>query len=206
MARLLIVGAMRSETLPLLGALRAPRPLSARMVAGTLDGRPVAVLTCGVGPDKAARRTADALARADVDAVLSIGTCGSLRDHLTLGDVITADVLSHDGAACPPPTPWPAATAGAVITVREPVWSADRRASLAAKGSTVCEMEAAAVQAASGGRAFSALKVVSDQAGGHPDDPPGRPGPAAIARFKARALRLCQGPLLAALRAGLQAM
>ncbi|CAN0461489.1 unnamed protein product, partial [Ectocarpus fasciculatus] len=127
-----------------------------------------AALTCGAGPARAPRRTAAALARADAHAVLSVGTCGSLVD-LPLGHVVTASIVTRDGAPCPTPTPWPAAALANVVTVAAPVWSPDRRAVLAAQGASVCEMEAAAVQAAAGALPFSALKVVSDQAGAQID-------------------------------------
>ena len=163
------------------------------------------MLTCGVGPDKAARRTAAALPLAQADAVVSLGTCGALADHLDTGDIVTAGSLHSGAAPCPPPLPWPDTPAEAIVTVAAPVWDPARRDALAATGATACEMEAAAVQAAAGDRRFWVLKVVSDHAGGDPDDPPARPGPAALARFMARALRLSQGPLLGALRAGLPA-
>jgi nucleoside phosphorylase len=196
---------MGAETLPILRALRAPRPLSARLIVGTLDDAPVAVLTCGIGPQKAARRTAAALPLADIHAVVSIGTCGALIDELDIGDVLTASTLRREAAGVgPAPLPWPGVPHTAVVTVTTPVWDAGRRAALAAQGGGVCEMEAAAIQAIVGDRPFSALKVVSDQAGGHADDPPSWPGPVEIARFQVRALELCGRLLLPALRAGLR--
>ena len=206
MSRVLIIGAMGAETLPLLSALRQRRPLTPRMVTGTLDGHPVAVLTCGVGPVKAARRSSRALQHLQASAVVSVGTCGALVDDLGVGDVVTADRLRLEQAHPPAPLPWPDTQAVTVVTVSKPVWSAERRAALAAAGGSVCEMEAAAIQAIAGARPFSALKVVSDLAGGSPDDPPGRPTAGDIARFKARAGRLCLERLLPVLRAGLCAL
>ncbi len=197
--RLLIVGALGAETLPILRALSRPRPLSRRLVVGQLAGRTVAVLTCGVGPDKAARRVSAALPLWDARQVVSIGTCGGLIDSLSVGAVVTATRLLHEDAPCPDPLPWPGTTPATVITVRSGVFTASRRAELAERGGTVCEMEAAAVQRVIGDLPFTTLKVVSDLAGGSGDDPPPRPGRLDIARFKATALRLSAEHLLPAL-------
>jgi nucleoside phosphorylase len=198
-SRLLIVGALGAETLPILRALSRPRPLSPRLVAGQLAGRPVAVLTCGVGPERAARRVSAALPLLDAEAVVSIGTCGGLVDALSVGTVVTADRLLSEDAPCPDPTPWPGIPTATVITVSQGVFTARRRAELAGWGGTVCEMEAAAVQRVIGARSLLTLKVVSDLAGGSSDDPPPRPGPLDLARFKATALRLSAEHLLPAL-------
>lgn len=194
--RLLIVGALGAETLPFLRALRKPRPLSRRLVWGHLGGNEVAILTCGVGPDKAARRVSAALPLWSAQAVVSIGTCGALVDDLPVGSVVTATRLLEGEDERPPPLPWPGAPPATVVTVREPVFSPDRREILANIGATVCEMEAAAVQRAAGDLPMFTLKVVSDLAGGAADDPPGRPSPLDIARFKARARRLSAAHLL----------
>lgn len=206
MSRVLIIGAMGAETLPLLSALRHRRPLTPRLVTGTLDGQPVAVLTCGVGPAKAARRSSRALRHIQVRAVVSVGTCGALVDDLSVGDVVTAERLLQEEAQLPAPLPWPDALAVTIVTVSKPVWSPDRRAALAAAGAAVCEMEAAAIQSIIENLPFSALKVVSDLAGGSSDDPPSRAGPADIARFRASASRLCREHLLPVLREGLCAL
>lgn len=197
--RLLIVGALGAETLPLLRALSRPRPLSRRLVAGQLSGRAVAVLTCGVGPDKAARRVSDALPLWDAQQVISVGTCGGLIDAMSVGTVVTATRLLYEDTPCPDPQPWPDTTPATIITVARGVFTVSRRTELAERGGTVCEMEAAAVQRVIGGRPFTTLKVVSDLAGGSSDDPPPRPGRLDIARFQATALRLSAEHLLPAL-------
>ena len=188
--RLLIVGALSSETLPVIKHLSQRRLISRRLIAGQLAGCSVAVLTCGVGPEKAASRTRAALERWSAAAVLSMGTCGGLVDHLSVGDVVTACTLYEGETLCPAPHPWPGAEAATIITVDKPVLTQTHRTALARRGGTVCEMEAAAVARVSGSRPFYTLKVVSDMAGGHTDDPPPRPSPVDIARFKATALRL----------------
>ena len=196
---LLIVGALSVETLPILKALSRPRLVSRRVVTGLLHGQRVAVLTCGVGPKKAEARTRAALDAWPARAVISVGTCGGLRDDLQVGTVVTASRILEEDIERPPPLPWPDTALATVVTVTAGVFTASRRAVLAARGGTVCEMEAAAVQRASGARPFYTLKVVSDLAGGSSDDPPPRPGPLDISRFMATALRLSTEQLLPAL-------
>ena len=200
--RLLIVGALGAETLPFLRALHQPRPLSPRLVTGQLSGQSVAVLTCGVGPAKASRRVTAALPLWDAAAIVSIGTCGGLIDALAVGTVVTASRLLEEDTECPAPLPWPDIPHATIVTVSRGVFTASRRAVLAARGGTVCEMEAAAVQRAAGDLPFSTLKVVSDLAGGAADDPPPRPGPLDIGRFMALALKLSSEKLLPTLTRG----
>lgn len=194
--RLLIVGALGAETLPFLRALQKPRPLSRRLVHGRLGRHEVAVLTCGVGPDKAARRVSAALPLWSAQAVVSIGTCGALIDTLPIGSVVTATRLLEGKEERPAPLPWPDVQSATVVTVRAPVFSSERREVFASIGATVCEMEAAAVQRAAGALPMTTLKVVSDLAGGAVDDPPKRPSPLDIARFQAQARRLSAAHLL----------
>ena len=205
--RLLIVGALGAETLPILSALGSPRPLSRRLVAGQLgEHSSVAVLTCGVGPDKATRRTAAALTRWRAEAVVSIGTCGALCDTLAVGQVLTARRLLWEGQPCRDPLPWPGAMDATLVTVAAPVFDPARRAALAAAGATACEMEAAAVQRAAAGLPLCTLKVVSDLAGAATDDPPRRPSPFDIVRFTRQARRLVAHHLLPLLHQPPQAM
>lgn len=206
MDRLLIVGALPAETLPIVHALRHRRPLSSRLLTGTLDGHPVAVLTCGVGRAKATAHTQGALQRVTAHHVISIGTCGALIDTLPIGSVLTAACIQPTHPTHVAPIPWPHVPAKTVITVDEPVWSASRRQRLAREGAHVCEMEAQAVQAVIGSCPFSALKVVSDLAGKDPDDFHALPRRLDRARFAMRAGNLCHNHLLPALRTGLPHM
>ena len=57
------VAALVSEVAPLVGLLERPRLLSHRLCVGRVGDRRVAVLRCGVGPERAERRTREALAR-----------------------------------------------------------------------------------------------------------------------------------------------
>jgi nucleoside phosphorylase len=210
-SRWLLVAAMGVESLPFVRRLDRPRPLGPRLVVGRLGGHEVAVLTVGVGPDKAARRTRDALVGWTPDAVMSVGTCGALVAGLSIGDVRAADRLLADTRPVARLTGLGGLPRATVTTVSRACWTLEERDRLAAAGAQLVEMEAAAVwRAAQTGAPdvpFHALKVVSDHAGGAPDpaiSDPGRPGAAAIARFKARALRLVERSLVPAVCAALQ--
>ncbi|MCK6505154.1 hypothetical protein L6R53_17445 [Myxococcota bacterium] len=208
--RVLLVGALPAETLPLVRALERPRPLGRRLVEGRLAGEAVAVLTTGVGPRRAFERTMGTLRGWPARGVVNLGTCGSLDDALGIGDVVHVDRLLDEegpvGALAPLGRP-----AGTLVTVRRGVWDPATRATLAARGARICDMEAAAVLAACRARGLplAVVKVVSDQAGAGVDralpSPGSRPGPLAVARFHARAWRLVDrhlGPLLPALARG----
>ncbi len=194
-APILIVGALRAETLPILQAL-AHRRRHRGLWAGHLGGPPLLVTTCGVGPRRAAAHTRAVLAQHRPRAVLSVGTCGALVDGLRVGDIVHD---AHGWATLEGLRP------ARIHTVDRAVWSPARRAALAAAGHEVVEMEAAAVRTAAeaAGLPFGALKVVSDRAGAGGRAPDGRPGPLDIARFQLRALRLSRRRLVPVL-AGLQ--
>lgn len=206
MSRWLLVGAMGVETLPLLRRLERGRPLTRRLVVGRVGPHEVGVLTVGVGPAKARRRTLAGLARWTPDRVVSIGTCGALVDGLPIGAVRAVDALMDDHAPLARLAPLGALPAATLATVDRAVWTPLERERLARFGAHLVDMEAAAVwralQEARPGLPVHAVKVVSDLAGGAPDpavSDPGRPGPAAIARFKARAARLVEQALAPAL-------
>ena len=200
--RWLLVGALGVETLPVLRRLRGARARGARLVTGRLGGAEVAVLTCGVGPIRAERRTAEALAGFPAEAVVSLGTCGALVDELPIGSLVTAGALFREETPAGRLRAAPGIREVGLTTVSEVVWSTARRSRLATLGAAVCEMEAAGVARAAQGRAVYAVKVVSDQAGGAPDPALASPSavtPAAVALFKLRALRLSERTLAPAL-------
>jgi nucleoside phosphorylase len=88
-----------------------------------------------------------------------------------------------------------------VVTVHRPVTTNTGREELANIGFHVCEMEAAGVLRASQGLPFSVIKVVSDTAGGDPEDKviAKGPRPVRIARFMIRARLLSETHLVGAL-------
>jgi nucleoside phosphorylase len=204
----LLVGAMRVETFPVLRRLTAPRPLGPRLWLGRLGDRPVALLTCGVGPERAERRAAEAIAALDPEAVVSFGTCGALIDGLPRGALVGATGLVSPGVALVPlmPPPPPGLTLGAVASVPEVVATPAARAAWAARGAVACEMEAEGVRRAAQDRPLYALKVVSDAAGGDPDERLAPGDPVQILRFKALALTLVEGRLAPALVAWLSSL
>ncbi len=201
----LVVGALRAELAPLVLALEGARPAGPRCVAGRLAGVPVLLLRSGVGPERAAARTAALLARREVSGVLSVGTCGALVDDLPVGSVVTAARLADEVGWDRAVLPLPVGRAVNVVTVGKPVADPAWRGRLAAAGHEACEMEAAAVARASGQRPVGVLKVVSDLAGRDPGDPlPG--GRLARARFATRVLALVRDGLAPALRQVLPAL
>lgn len=208
--RWLLVGALPSETAPILARLRRPRVRGLRLVEGAIeldDERvEVAVLTCGPGPARALAATRAALARCPTEAVLSLGTCGALVAGLGIGDLLCGLVATDARGRRWPLTPLPGLPALPIATVDAVVADPATRAALARAGNAVCEMEAAAVAEAAQGRRVHALKVVSDLAGADPDPAqtdPLAPSPTRILRFHARALRLSRAALTPALMCAL---
>jgi nucleoside phosphorylase len=197
----LLVGAMRVETFPVLRRLTAPRPIGPRLWLGSVNARPVALLTCGVGLERAERRGLEAIERLDPEVVVSFGTCGALIDGLPRGALVGATGLVHRAEAEVPltPPPCPGLHLGALASVAEVVATPKARAALAARGAVACEMEAAGVRRAARDRPFYALKVVSDAAGGDPNERLEPGDPVQILRFKALALNLVEGHLAPAL-------
>lgn len=158
--RVLLVGALALETLPV--CRRLGLPPRRRLSRGPWRGLELGVLRCGVGPDRARRRSEEALRGFDADLVVSFGTCGSLVGH-EVGSVLRiGSVREGEG----PPQTVGEGVAG--VTVRRGVFDPVERDRLAGQGSEVVEMEAYAVWQAAAGRPFAALKVVSDRASSPP--------------------------------------
>ena len=191
------VAALVSEVAPLVRLLEQPRLLSHRLCVGRLGDRRIAVLRCGVGPERAERRTREALARLEASTVWSLGSCGALVDDLSVGEVVTADAAMGLGRRWELP-PVDGLRRGTVLTVDTPIFDADRRAAAADLGALVCEMEAAAVVTCH--PRVRVLKVVSDRAGAEPDVVFARPRALAVARFHRRVERIMREALLPVLR------
>ena len=196
----LLVGAMRVETFPVLRRLSAPRLVGPRLWLGSLGARPVALLTCGVGLERAERRGLEAIERLNPEAVVSFGTCGALIDGLPRGALVGATGLVHGDDDIPlTPPPSPGLHLGALASVPAVVATPKARAALAARGAVACEMEAGGLRRAAKDRPFYALKVVSDAAGGDPSERLQPGDPVQILRFKALALNLVERHLAPAL-------
>lgn len=189
------VAALVSEVAPLVAALRRPRLLSHRLCVGGFNGRTVAVLRSGVGPQQARRRTREALRRVSAQQVWSLGSCGALTDNLRVGDLITAAWVM-DVSTRHPVVPVEGVRAGGVLTVSSPVFTATRRREVARLGAVVCEMEAAGVADAAAGQRVRVLKVVSDRAGAVPDAAIDGARAVAMARFHVRVERLMRTRVL----------
>jgi adenosylhomocysteine nucleosidase len=105
MARLAVVSAMREELAALLAELPAERieRVGGRDIhLGTLAGRPVALVLCGIGKVAAATTTALLLDRFEVDALVFTGVAGGLGDGVHVGHAVVADtLLQHDMDASP---------------------------------------------------------------------------------------------------------
>ena len=202
--RWLLAGALAAETLPVVRRLDHSRVISRRLVAGTLGGEHVAVLTCGVGPDKAGQRGRETLQEWKATHLVSFGTCGALADDLPVRSVVSACAIRVQER-------WetldvvPSAKPVSLITVRSPVSTAQRRQELFALGAQVCEMEALAIRGLDAGLPFYALKVVSDLAGGDADEPLASRNPLNVLRFQALAAKLVDSELAPALEAFLSA-
>lgn len=193
--RWLLVCALAAEALPVLGQLRAPRMRGPRLVSGELAGAPVALLICGVGPTKAQRHTAQALAELPAEGVLSFGTCGALHDHLGVGAVVSGARVLREKREVAQLETLPGAAPVSVSTVGAPVITPERRAELAAFAE-VCEMEASGVIAAAPGLRHAVLKVVSDRAGGDAGEQAVFDAKLGWLHFQARTLRIVERDLL----------
>ena len=200
MRRWLLAGALAAETLPVVRRLEHSRVLSPRFVAGRLGGEHVGVLTCGVGPAKAAERGREALVEWPATHLVSFGTCGALGPELPVGRVVSACAIRVEDR-WETLQPVRSATPVSLVTVREAVATPERRAELFGLGAQVCEMEALAIRGLDAGLPFYALKVVSDQAGGDEGEPLGSRNPLNLLRFQALAAKLVDSELAPALEA-----
>jgi len=177
--------------------LQRPRLLSHRLCVGGLDGRRIAVLRCGVGPQRAEGRTRRALQKVAPAEVWTVGSCGALSDMLAVGDLVTADEVVFKERRYRL-RPVPGLTCGRLLTVDAPIFSPDKRREVAPIGAIACEMEAAGVAACHPD--LRVLKVVSDRAGAEPDVVIDGVRAVAMARFHVRVERLVRTRLLPVLR------
>lgn len=103
--RLGIVSAISQEQQALLDALQVPRRVrhgNRDYALGTLWGREVALVLCGIGKVAAAATTTSLIVEFGCDALLFTGVAGGLADGVRVGDVVIADcLLQHDLDARP---------------------------------------------------------------------------------------------------------
>lgn len=177
-----LVVATEREARPLLVGLGAVElhqsPFQTWRAAVPESHKEIHLVVSGVGKVAAAAATASLLGQTDVDWLINFGACGVLvdrgdfapgilcqvmraveGDHLGMGDRPADLVDCHwlEGAGMPSVN---------LVTVDRPVFDAQRRASLAARGQVV-DMEGAAVArtAAWFGVPCSLIKGISDPAG-----------------------------------------
>ncbi len=200
----LLVAALHAEALPLLRRMRCRHRHGRGLWAGELAGRPVLLLRCGVGRARAERATARVLAEHPAGRILSLGTCGALVDALPVSTLVSATAILDAPPLAQPPLGGVARPV-VLATVPRVVADAASRSAWAERGAEVCEMEAAGVLAAAGGRPFHTLKVVSDLAGARPPKLRGVPRSLRISAFQVRAYRLVDQHLAPALEAWLPA-
>lgn len=181
------VVALVSELTPLLALLHQPRLRSHRLCVGQIQHLRVALLRCGVGPTAAEARTRAALARLRPRSVWSVGSCGALKDQLSVGTCLTAHRLVAPCGGSIPVCPVQDLPSYTLHTVTRPVFTPEARRASRQTGATACEMEAAGVARAVGDRCpLFVVKVVSDLAGGAPDPAIDAVRAVAMARFHLR--------------------
>jgi len=184
--RVLVVGALDEEVRALRHHLTGLRREGPWLRVGNLGAWEVGFVSVGVGREKAAARTREALSRWDAGWVLSVGTCGALADDIGIGRVVTARAVL--GQPTSRVRVVPVLRPVNLVTVDAVVYDPEARTAHAEKGAQICDMEATGVMEAAADRDFSAVKVVSDQAGAGRDLPLKGPlRPIGVASFKVRA-------------------
>lgn len=95
-----IIGAMKSEVEQLTARMEAVQMISQTgmdFYVGTLAGKEVVVVQCGVGKVNAALCTQILADRFEVSAIINTGIAGSLRAEVNIGDVVLSeDAIYHD--------------------------------------------------------------------------------------------------------------
>jgi adenosylhomocysteine nucleosidase len=95
-----IIGAMEEEVLLLRSAMEEGSPEAAGgfdFFTGTLEGKPVTLLRCGIGKVNAAVGCALLIDRYHPDFVLNTGSAGGLDPALNFGDAVISDgLVYHD--------------------------------------------------------------------------------------------------------------
>jgi adenosylhomocysteine nucleosidase len=168
--RVAFVCAMPMEMAP----LRRPLSLETRdrrppqLHAGSLDGRPVAAVTTGMGPELARAGLERLLAAVDdVEWVVVVGITGAVGDATPVGMLVHPEQVV-DGATGTADRPRPLARfrpAGTMWTTADLITDADRIAALRADDVVALDMETAAVGAVCDERGipWSVVRAISDR-------------------------------------------
>lgn len=95
-----IIGAMEEEVAELKEKMTVEKTVqkaSMEFLQGTLEGKPVVVVRCGVGKVNAAVCTQILVDEFRVDAIVNTGIAGSLKNEINIGDIVlSTDALQHD--------------------------------------------------------------------------------------------------------------
>ena len=95
-----VIGAMDSELASLIAALEGGEERKLHGLTfhtGTLEGRPVVLVKCGVGKVNAARTAQVLMDAFDPSALINTGIAGGLAPGLSVGDAVVADgLVQHD--------------------------------------------------------------------------------------------------------------
>ncbi|MBO5278059.1 MAG: 5'-methylthioadenosine/adenosylhomocysteine nucleosidase [Lachnospiraceae bacterium] len=95
-----IIGAMEEEVTGLKENMTVEKTVkraSMEFLQGTLAGKPVVVVRCGIGKVNAAICTQILADEFKVDAIVNTGIAGSLKNEINIGDIVlSTDALQHD--------------------------------------------------------------------------------------------------------------
>jgi adenosylhomocysteine nucleosidase len=168
----LFVAAEPRELRPLLERCRpaAREPLAVDWAwRGSLNGRPVLLVTNGAGRARAAAAVEAACSVFSPDMVISTGFCGALDPALAIGDLLAAREVAFGARRYPARLPGDSlrCSTGLVLTQDRVAQTATEKAALRAAGGDIVEMEAAGVaeQSALRGLPFCCVRAVTDLAG-----------------------------------------
>ena len=95
-----IIGAMELEVEELKSQMQTKQVVEKagmKFFEGTLNGKDVVIVQCGIGKVNAGICTQILADKFDVDAVINTGVAGSLRAEINIGDiVVSTDACEHD--------------------------------------------------------------------------------------------------------------
>jgi adenosylhomocysteine nucleosidase len=130
---------------------------------GRLNGRPVALLANGPGPNLAGKAVDVAKEHESMDGLISTGFCGGLKPALQVCDIFVATEVVGVATALVPASRQ-AFKPGKLLSVARVVSTAEEKAELGKHGADAVEMEAGAVAARAQAYdvPFYAVRVVTD--------------------------------------------
>lgn len=95
-----IIGAMEEEVTGLKEKMTVEKQMkkaSMEFLQGTLEGKPVVVVRCGIGKVNAAICAQILVDEFGVEAIVNTGIAGSLKNEINIGDIVlSTDALQHD--------------------------------------------------------------------------------------------------------------